>query len=250
MPKSPFALSALIQNDIVKQLESFLVGRERNLGKVLTANTADDLLSQLEGEHRLPKGVDIEFVREIGGLAVARIFDGQDPLDHLRGVLVGQLAALARLLHADSPQERLDALRDVFVGPLADLWKTIGPLFASQLSIAISFATTALLMPEKAAEAIEEAVVEYFFSRTGFRTVDGSQLVAPIHLENLDFGESTALKGIFSHRTADRYIRDLIRVVVEAANDARYDLARRLEVQLDLANDKRDKYEDWFKGFS
>ena len=55
---------------------------------------------------------------------------------------------------------------------------------------------------------------------------------------------------MFSQRTADQYIRDLIRLVVEAVDDARYDLAKRLEVQLDLAKDKRDKYEDWFKGFS
>jgi hypothetical protein len=250
MPTPSFALSALIQHDVAEQLAEFVGSRARRLGRALTASGADDLLTQLQGANVVPQGLDVDFLREVGGLATARIFDGHDPLDHLRDVLVGQLQALGRLLHADDPQTALAALRDVFDGPLADLWRTVGPVLGSQLSIAISFATTAALMPTTAGPAIESAVLRYFFTRDGFRTVDGSQLVAPIHLEDLDVGRSTALKGVFSQRTADRYIRDLIRVVIEAADDARYDLPKRYDAARTLAKDRRDKYEDWFKGFS
>ena len=250
MPNKPFALSALIQNDVVDQLRKLIESREQRLGTALTAATADDLLTQLASASPLPKGLDLDFLREIGGLAVARIFDGDDPLDRIRNLFVGQLDALGRLLRADSPQAALSALRDTFAGPLAGLWRTVGPVLTSQLNIAISFATTAALMPKTAGPAIEESVLTYFFTRDGFRTIDASQLVAPIHLEDLDVGKATAIKGIFSQRTGDRYIRDLIRVVVESADDARYDLRKRYDATLTLAKDKRNKYEDWFKGFS
>ena len=250
MPNKPFALSALIQNDVVDQLRKLIESREQRLGTALTATTADDLLTQLASASPLPKGLDLDFLREIGGLAVARIFDGDDPLYRVRNLFVGQLDALGRLLRADSPQSALSALRDTFAGPLAGLWRTVGPVLTSQLNIAISFATTAALMPKTAGPAIEESVLTYFFTRDGFRTIDASQLVAPIHLEDLDVGKATAIKGIFSQRTGDRYIRDLIRVVVESADDARYDLRKRYDATLTLAKDKRNKYEDWFKGFS
>jgi hypothetical protein len=250
MPNKPFALSALIQHDVVDQLRKLIESREQRLGTALTATTADDLLTQLASASPLPKGLDLDFLREIGGLAVARIFDGDDPLDRIRNLFVGQLDALGRLLRADSPQAALSALRDTFAGPLAGLWRTVGPVLTSQLNIAISFATTAALMPKTAGPAIEESVLTYFFTRDGFRTIDASQLVAPIHLEDLDVGKATAIKGIFSQRTGDRYIRDLIRVVVESADDARYDLRKRYDAALTLAKDKRSKYEDWFKGFS
>ncbi len=250
MATGPFALSALVQRDIVQLLGEFLQLREQKVGKALTAANADDLLTQLESASLLPKEIDVGFLREISTLAVARLFDGQNPLDHVRQVFVGQLAALGQLLHAETPQDAMAAFRQIFEGPLVDLWRTVGPVLASQLNIAVSFATTAALMPKTAGPAIEEGVLRYFFTRDGFRTIDGSQLVAPIHREDVDLMDGKALKGIFSQRSADRYIRDMIRVVVEAADDARYDLTRRYDAVLTTAEDKRPKYEDWFKGFA
>ena len=75
-------------------------------------------------------------------------------------------------------------------------------------------------------------------------------IVAPIHLESLDLGEPSKLKGMFSMRTGERYIRDLIRLMVEAADDLRYGLRARHAFLLEQVGPAKQKYTDWFKGFA
>ena len=81
---------------------------------------------------------------------------------------------------------------------------------------------------------MERALIDYFFTTNGFNTVDRESVVAPVHVSDIkeavkeavvgavDHRDLTGLqfRGLFSKTTAERYLRDIIRVVVESAYDA------------------------------
>jgi hypothetical protein len=101
-------------------------------------------------------------------------------------------------------------------------------------------------------ESIEQALLAYFFKPTGYQTLDELNLVAPVHLSDVQTAleaavtqnaETTAnekrlpspltvppqLAGLFSKATAEQYLRDITRVIVESAYDAGRDLTGRYE---------------------
>src|SRR5262252_3197098 len=86
--------------------------------------------------------------------------------------------------------------------------------------------------------SIEQGLLAYFFSSDGFKTIDGESVVAPVHLSDLKGIAESAIsvgpkldvkvnpasvkqvKGLFTTATAEQYLRDTIRVIVESAYDA------------------------------
>ena len=250
MGRDDFAALALIQRDVVDKLGKFVRSRDGAERALLVLDGKSDLWVQLQSANAIPKGVDVGFLDEVGGLALSRIFGSGNPLDRIREMFEAQLGELQAIVTADTPAEALRAARRLFERPLDDLWSTVGPFLSSQLSIAVSFATTAAVMAAHAGPALQDAILQYFFTRDGFQTIDGMTIVAPIHLESLDLGEPSKLKGMFSMRTGERYIRDLIRLMVEAADDLRYGLRARHAFLLEQVGPAKQKYTDWFKGFA
>ena len=109
-------------------------------------------------------------------------------------------------------------------------------LLGDDVGIALPFATllgavqgglrNAATVPDR----VENALLSYFFAPTGFKTVDDEHIVSPVHLSDIrgmitsvgsapDLG-NLQLKSIFAKTTAERYLRDVIRVIVESAFDA------------------------------
>jgi hypothetical protein len=118
-------------------------------------------------------------------------------------------------------------------------------------------------------ESVEQGLLMYFFRADGYRTVDGERVVAPVHLSDVRSALAGAssmanfesqLQGLFSKPTAERYIRDVTRVIVESA----YDAGRGLRSAYDEVTgglgklktapvDKTEivtKFVSWFRGFS
>jgi hypothetical protein len=252
MSREPYAIVALIQQQVGKRLEEFVAVQAKNVGR-FTGDADKNLLQQLAGNDVVPKGIDLGFMQDVGAFVLPQLLQNRDPLDIVRGLFAEQRDAIEKLLDAGTPQEALAAGREFLEKPLGDVWKTVGPFLAGQFSILVSFATTALTLPKTAGPAIEDALLRYFFTPGGYETVDGTQIVAPIHLADIDLGKVGQLKAVFSERTAERYVRDLVRLTVEAADDARYyDLKRRYAATLELLadDDQRTKCVSWFKGFS
>ena len=102
-------------------------------------------------------------------------------------------------------------------------------------------------------KSIEDGLLAYFFDPRGYEAVDGERVVSPVHVSDIkhvvqgavagaaqsagaaeDAGIAAAvksalagaelggqqLKGLFSKATAERYLRDITRVIVETAYDA------------------------------
>jgi hypothetical protein len=132
--------------------------------------------------------------------------------------------------------------------------------------------------------SIEQGLLAYFFSSEGYKTVDGESVVAPVHLSDLrtiaagaiDVGPGgikldpapvkQLLKGLFTTATAEQYLRDTTRVIVESAYDAVRGLkdtagakglysavTENLRTRNKARADREavvDKFVVWFRGFS
>jgi hypothetical protein len=133
--------------------------------------------------------------------------------------------------------------------------------------------------------SIERGLLAYFFSSEGYQTLDGESVVAPVHLSDLksvaagilasgpglDVKAITAapvkqLKGLITTATAEQYLRDTIRVIVEST----YDVVRgfrdtdgakgrfgvvttKLKARKETPADQEvivTKFVTWFRGFS
>jgi hypothetical protein len=176
---------------------------------------------------------------------------------------LGNLSDFGRRLVDGDP---IAVVRDAIDGLRANLGDhalsdTIRGIVRRQVGIGISFVTTLsnLVSPELP-ERILEGWKQYFFGDAGYATVDGISIVAPGHaglLARLDplelspkgFQQSlNGLRGLLSERSAEQYVRDLIRIVVEVGGDQKYRLSARLDELMTLVPDQKAKAKRWFKG--
>src|SRR5262249_9730365 len=112
----------------------------------------------------------------------------------------------------------------------------------------------------------------YFFKKDGYQTVDGANVVAPIHLADIassaantvaggaPSAEFTQVKNLLSKATAEHYLRDTIRITVEATYDTVRNLTEKYTSTKTAVRDRKDtdekrqaieqKFVNWFRGFS
>jgi hypothetical protein len=254
--KVGYAMTAFIQNGAASMLA------EKVLPRIQTVSDMS-LIQQLE-DARLdtPQKLTLNVPDLLDLLDLTRFRGEDDPLTMILNSFVGKPAEVIRaLIDAKNPAEVGDALKVLFSGdPLEEfrsLVTTIRPFLQRQVSIALSFATTLENLRDPALwVAIPQAHIAYFFGEQGFVTVDGIPILPPMH-----FGGATlvdprnvkveldSLKGLLSEKTAERYIRDLIRITVEAAADGQYRLRSRHASLLGSGNEKQQaKAARWFKG--
>jgi len=205
------------------------------------------------------------------------------------GLLDNQRDAVARLMAAQDPAALREAAEGLFGGVL-DVFKgpsgVGGPAFDSvsrlrqflgnDVGTALPFATIVnavqrgLQNAAQIPESVEGGLLAYFFKPDGFKTVDGERVVAPVHLSDVktavvDAAESGGLgglqlRGLFSKTTAERYLRDTIRVIGESAYDAGRGLQGRFdgvasELKSRTSSNKTpeaigSQFVAWFRGFS
>lgn len=242
------AVAALIQGHAAQILANEVGPR---LGKIKAREGALNLLDQLRGNARLPD-VDIDVFS--GFLDIQGLVSERNPLEKLRDFFLDRLNDIKRLVDADSPEAVLAVTRTLLAEQLQDLRDTALPFLGRQFGIALSLVTTLRNLPAPEVRAsLKTAVLSYFFTKEGFITIDGVQLAAASHSGEVDLKQLGKVKTLLSAGTAERYIRDTIRLIVEAAGDARYnDLRKRYDaMRLHMSTDEqKEKFGDWFKGFS
>jgi hypothetical protein len=185
-------------------------------------------------------------------------------LDKVQNALRGKLGffnqqenAIARLITARNPvnfrkagSDLFDAIRGTVTGSgrgaifSLDRVNRLQQLIGNDIGTVLPLATIVKAMQggreglrnvEGIPKSIEEGVLDYFFKREGYRTIDGVNVVAPAHLSDLGsplgtFASDVAagrgltvppqLGGLFSKPTAEHYLRDITRVILESAYDA------------------------------
>ena len=190
-------------------------------------------------------------------------------------------------------QQRIDTILQGLAKPgQADAGASVArvkQILGSDLSTLIPLATLANAMRglQNVADvphSIEQGLLAYFFSGDGYKTVDSESVVAPVHLSDLESiaaglvsvgpGPDVRLnraplkqiKGFFTTATAEQYLRDTIRVIVESAYDALRDFGNaakgtgrygtvvsKLKARKPKPADQEaivSKFVTWFRGFS
>jgi hypothetical protein len=167
----------------------------------------------------------------------------------------GLVSDLTHLL-GDIAKGRLDQV----VGDLASLIPATLAFAKQQIGVGLSLVS---LLHEfrnlgKVGPAVQKGYADYFISAEGFTTLEDGRIAPPTFEvasvstnQNPSLAEVAGLVRRFSsHKTADQYIRDLIRVTVEASGDALFDLKRRYQ-SMNARNDERGKImQSWFRGFA
>jgi len=212
-----------------------------------------------------PKNLNLDLSDIFDLLDFTLLLNDKHPIERIFDTLVLKpVDVIRRLVEADNPREVKGVLDDFFKKDIPTTAQaflgTIKPLLQRQVGIALSFVTTLKNLGDPQAWTdVGTAHTQYFFGDTGFVTVDGIPILPPMHFGAKDvFDPSTLqvnldnLKGLMTEKSADRYLRDGIRVTVEAANDARYDNLRsrfaKIPQHVGLANTA--KTVRWFKGIS
>jgi hypothetical protein len=235
-------LEATVRNQAAGVLTNQPSGDTPNLWEQLT-----------KGDGKIPKGLNLQFLG-LQALDLPNILQpDHDPLDLLQALLHKPVNDLKRLFAAKNPAEALAISKTLIEEKWTHLVQDVAPFIGAQFGLLLSLLTTWKNLPTKeTAESVREALLQYFFTREGYNTVDGTQLVAPVHLSDLDLQQTGQIKAFLSERTAERYVRDLIRVLSEAADKIRYDqLDKRYKaMQGFVPADKQTKFVDWFRGIA
>jgi hypothetical protein len=217
-------------------------------------------------------------------------------LERARNALGGQAGlfdkqgdAIAKLIDARNPEGLREAAEglfrgvlDVFQGPGGSDGPTSGcvqrlqQFFGNDIGTVLPFATIVNAVPRalqdvvQIPQSIEKGLLAYFFQPKGYKTVDGESVVAPVHLSDIGGAVARAaggadlgglqLRGLFSKTTAERYLRDITRIMVESAFDAGRELKERYRrTESDLKNLKStekdqaaivEKFVAWLRGFA
>jgi len=212
-----------------------------------------NLWQQLLGDSQTPTGLTLQFLGLHTLDLPSLLQPDPDPFVRLRDVFARPVQVIKQLFAAKNPAEALATSEALVREDWHNFLRDVAPLIGAQFGILLSLLTTWANLPtQQTVEAVRQALLEYFFTRAGYRTVDGTQLVAPVHLTDLDLHNTGQFKAVFSERTAERYVRDLIRVFIEAADNVRYNqLDRRYQALLSFVPpEKQTKFVDWFRGMA
>jgi hypothetical protein len=248
--KSNFAIVALVQDAVAGALahklplakfvahEPTTFGHELRAGQPLPRNLALDFSPLL----------DVLKLPELGGLSVTDL-----TAEKLIQTLVDPSRELKSIFESGDPAAILARMHDFFDRKpnLKNLSSILGSFLEGQFGIALSLVTTFKnLIDPGFPRAVADACLEYFFGRDGFVTVDEIHVIPPMQFSGTPQGLGD-LKGFLSEKNADRYVRDLISVTVEAAGDVQYQLRSRYPQMLaQLTAPQQDTAKRWFKGFS
>ena len=221
-------------------------------GKVPLANfraIGSTLAHELRTGQTLPRNLTLDFSPLLDLLHLARLGAAKpetilqvmsDPFDELRRVFAGEdaPAILARVVDFFNRTPELAAVSS-----------TLGSFFEGQFGIALSLMTTFKnLAGSQFPRAVADAALQYFFAKDGFVTVDELQIVPPAHLPLM---LQAGRQGGVGPLHGEVYLRDLIRVAVEAVGDSQFSLRQRYSRALSQLNTaQQETARRWFTGFA
>lgn len=233
---------------------------------VLSFSGGEGLLEQLKDTNiDTPRNLSLNLSDVLDLLDLTTVADDHSPIENIfRALVLDPADIIRKLIEAKGPAEVRGLLDEFFTstlpGHITTFTDTVRPLLQRQLGIALSFVTTLKNLGNVHFwENISAAHMQYFFRDNGFVTVDGIPILPPMHFGAAQLFDPATLhvdlaniKGLLSEKTANRYVRDVIRVTVEAADDVRYDSLRSRFAQIPgkVGATNTEKAVRWFKGVS
>jgi len=257
----PYGIVAALKERAITVLTGTPTGTSL-LPKLLSKDgSLKQLLKETQNDpDAVPHGVQLQLLDFFRFLNLSDLLAGTDtsdsrPLPDLIGNVLNKLERDMRdLVKAKSPADVLNAVRGSF-GTRDDhgLLNVVEPFLGRQFGVVLSLVTSLknLVAPE-IPQTLAKAVTLYFFGKNGYQTVDGLTISPPLHIASVDDVKLDKVKDLLSERTADRYVRDLTRVLVEAGGDQQYELRRRYTEIINALTPETTKNNAvrWCKGFA
>lgn len=141
---------------------------------------------------------------------------------------------------------------------LAQLAPDLAKLAGQQLGVGLSLLALIEQAPDNdLIKPVTEAYQAYFFDPNGYTTLEGGAIVAPTidasAVDPINFTLAdlrNEVRKYASRKTADQYVRDLIRITVEASANALFKLNDRYARLQALSGADGQTKQTWFRGFA
>ena len=252
----PLKLADGLLTLIQERAKGILLERD---ARIVTVQAGGPLLGLLNDETVvLPRGLGLDLSNILDRVAARDVLGASGEKALLKRVRESLSEAGRSLLEGDGLKKMADRLQSLVSGASAG---SVVRMVGRQAAIGISFVTTLHNLTDlDLASKIPEGWAQYFFADNGFETVDGIAILSPGHgklpaaVAQLPVSTEgfNQLKGLVSERSAEQYVRDLIRITVEVAADARYDDIRARYARMlgkMKTPDAKAKAGRWFRGF-
>jgi hypothetical protein len=244
--KPAYAIVAVIQNAIAGAFA----------GKISLANISagggSTLTHELRSGQVLPRNVNLDFTPLLDILHLPRLGGNEDIVKTTLRMLVDPADAIKTIFESDDPAAIFGRMMDFFESrpPITDLVATFRSFLEGQFGIALSLVTTLKNLADPSLpRTISDACLQYFFSPTGYITVDEIHITPPMQFQGVP-REIGDLKDSSSRREAERYVRDLINVIVEGTGNVQYGLRDRYHTMTSqFTGQQLETAKRWFVGF-
>jgi hypothetical protein len=163
--------------------------------------------------------------------------------------IIGELKSdFDSLLRSKNYDEFVNHFRDlVEIKKLKELPGVVRGIVHMEVGLTLSFVAAAKNLKHFKIEDYEDSFGQYFFFKDGYKTVSGN-LITPPRLPNID--RLADIKELGNRIDAERYIRDMTRIIVETSGDKLYGLRDRYEALKEkYKKEPEKKLVDWFDSF-
>ncbi len=216
----------------------FNVVKEKST-KLLKGNIAEELASGKD----FPVSLKADFsllIGEINALAETR--------NMFKGIMVELKSDFNDLLKSKNYDEFTDNFTDlVQIDQLRRLPGVLRGIVHMEIGLTLSFVAATKNLQGFRIEEYEHSFNQYFFSKDGYKTVSGNLITRP---QLPKIGGLEDIKALGNRIDAERYIRDMTRIIVETSGDKLYDLRRRYgDFVATYQGESKKKLIDWFDSF-
>lgn len=202
-------------------------------------NVAEELAS----EKKFPVSTKADFsllIGEISALNQTQIL--------VKGIIGELKSDFNSLLGSRNYDEFVNHFRDlVEINKLKELPDVVRGIVHMEVGVTLSFVAATKNLRGFQIDDYEQSFKEYFFSKDGYKTVSGS-LITPPRLPKIS--NVADIKELGNRIDAERYIRDMTRIIVETSGDKLYGLRNRYEALKEkYGKEPEKKLVDWFDSF-
>jgi hypothetical protein len=200
-----------------------------------------DIKKELESGEDFPVSLKADFgllINEINALARTR--------NLIEGIIEELKSDFDNLLKSKDYDDFIDNFKDlVEIEQMKRLPDVLRGIIQMEIGLALSFITVINNLKDLQMKDYEDSFNQYFFSGNGYKTVSGDLIIRPKFPK---IGSLADIKGIGNQINAERYIRDMTRIVVETTGDRLYNLRDRYMEFTGKYQDKK-KLIEWFDSF-
>jgi hypothetical protein len=219
--------------------DSFFRKVNEKSASLLTGNVAEELASGKD----FPVSTKADFSLLIG--EISALNETQILFEDIMAELKSDFGSLLR---SKKYSEFADHFSEfVQIDTLRRLPDVVRGIVHMEAGLMLSFVAATKNLQGFRIEDYEDGFNQYFFSKDGYETVSGS-LITPPRLPKIS--SLADIKGLGNRIDAERYIRDMTRIIVETSGDKLYGLRKRYAALKEKYQEKnKKKLIDWFDSF-